>query len=155
VPDDPLSLERFKKWRGEVVEVDGEHADARVGLARLEAAIERRQRHQRIPQPYGHHLPRSRGLGDELAGFPIGGERQERLDLGVPGETLRSRRIDRAPRVIELVSPLLGGPQALGHAVGVAEEEVGGIDENAALFLGFDFESTLGRTGHCPVAFSA
>ena len=70
-------------------------------------------------------------------------ERQRGLDLGVARKGLRARQEDRAAVAVERVASLLRAAQAVGDAVLVAEEEVGGVDEDGVALARLDRKSVV------------
>ena len=98
-----------------------------------------------MPLADGHRAGRRGRLGDEPAGLAVGGEGQRRLDLGVLREALGPPGLDGAAGLVEPVEPLLRPPQPIGHAVGIAEEEGGRVDEHSASLLGLDLEPPVHR----------
>ena len=72
-------------------------------------------------------------VGDEgaAAGGGVGGEGEDGLDFGVFGEDLGVVERDGGAGGVDFVAALLGSAEGLGDAVGVAEEEVGGVDEDS------------------------
>src|SRR5258708_1270426 len=76
--------------------------------------------------------------GRSAAGLIGGGEGG--FDLGVFGEGFGARQVDGAARAIDAVGGWAGAERAAG-AVSVAQEEVGGVDEHAAIALGGDGEA--------------
>ncbi len=73
-------------------------------------------------------------------------EGQHRVDLGVPREGPRARRVNEAPVRIHAAIPRLGASEALGDAVRVREEEPGRVDHEDAVRLGFDREGGHDRS---------
>ena len=71
----------------------------------------------------------------------VGDHGRNHIDLGVLREALRAGHVDRAARPIEPIA----GPKPPGEAVRVAHEEVGEIDEHAAVGLGGDREAPENR----------
>src|ERR1041385_4490866 len=66
-------------------------------------------------------------------------------NVGVARKGLRVRQEDRAAVAVERVASLLRAAQAIGDAVLVAEEKVGGVDEDGLALARFDFESPQHR----------
>jgi hypothetical protein len=70
-----------------------------------------------------------------------------RLDLGVLRERLRAREEDRAAVRVDVVRALFGVAEPGDHAVGVAQEQVGRVDEHAVGVGRRDGEAPRDRLG--------
>ncbi len=81
----------------------------------------------------GHRVGFGGDVADPFAGAGgVGGEGEDGLDLGVLGEGAGAVERDGGAGGIDLVGALLGACEGRGDVVGVAEEEVGGVDEDGA-----------------------
>ena len=87
-------------------------------------------------------------VADELAACrAVGGEGEDGFDFSVFGEGFGGVESDGGAGGVEFVGSLLRAGEGAGYIVGVAEEEVGGVDEDGAVgVFGFDFEAVRGRT---------
>ena len=98
------------------------------------------QRHERVA-----HTQRDRSRvgcrAPHLAARVLAGEREQDLDLGVVGEARGLVEEDHAPRGIELERALSSLGEPRGDPVGVAEEETGRVDQEAAVALGHRLEA--------------
>ena len=68
-------------------------------------------------------------------------ESEKRFDFGIAREVLCACRIDGGALFIERIAALLAGRECFGNTVGIAEEEAGGVYEDAIAFFGFERES--------------
>src|SRR5271154_971981 len=78
------------------------------------------------------------GIGGDVADEltvcgAVGGEGEDGFDLGVFGEGFGGVEGDGGAGEVDLVGSLFGGGEVFGYAVGVAEEEVGGVDEDRSV----------------------
>ena len=138
VARDEALLDRRGERAGVVVDLDAEEAGARVQLPRRVAGG--RELHERVMLADGDGVRGRRHGGDERARAVARHEGDRGFDLGVAREGPGARQVDRAARGIDGVRALLGVAQPRGHAVGVAQEEVGGVDADPAPGLGLDLE---------------
>ena len=113
-----------------------DEADARVEGARHEPGLGKLQEGVMDGEAHGAAVGQHGGDGRRGA---VGGEGQHRLDLGVAGEGARALETQRGPGHVLLPIPLLRLPQG-GHDEGVAQDEVGGVHEEALAFFGHDVE---------------
>ena len=91
----------------------------------------------------GRHRPERAAPEPRPSAARVAGERQPRLELGVPGKALRSRQVHGAAALVEPVGP----GQPVGHPVRVAEEERRHVDEHRAVRLRLDREPPEDRGG--------
>lgn len=144
--DDELLVEGLAEGDGVVAEALGEEAGAGVEAAGLVAGVGQLDE--------GGVLANGDGTGvggdvaDELAGGrAVGGEGELGLDLSVFREVFGGVKGDGGPGEVEAVGALVGGLEGFGDVVGVAEEEVCGVDQEEGGMgggggvLGLDFEA--------------
>ena len=91
----------------------------------------------------GRHRPERAAAEPRPPAARVAGERQPRLELGVPGEPPGARQMDGAAALVEPVGP----GQPVGHPVRVAEEERRHVDEHGAVRLRLDLEPPEHRGG--------
>ena len=84
------------------------------------------------------------GATTAAAAGSVVGEGQRGVDLGVVRKHLRPLHVDRAARAIDAVGP---GAEPRCDVMSVAQEEVGGIDQDASVALGRDGEAVQDRFG--------
>ncbi len=140
VADEEALVERIAEGLGVVAELVGVEAGAGVEAARLVAGAGEFDEGGVLAEGdgvgvWGH-------LGNEFAiGRAVGDEGEEGLNLSVLGEGFGVVEGDGGAGGVDAVGALMGLFEAFGDTVGIAEEEVGGFDEECALRFGFDFES--------------
>ena len=129
-----VALDRLGERRGVVEVAHGDEADPYVeragnvpGLGKLEERVVHAEAHGAA---VGEHVrDRPRGL--------VGGEREERLDLGVAREGAAAVEVERGARPV--LPPLAqAGLAELGRDPSVPQQELGGVDEHAPGVLGDD-----------------
>ena len=69
------------------------------------------------------------------------GERNDRLDLRIIGKSPGVRQVDRRARGIGIEVSLLTARQSCGNAVRIANQKIGGVNENGPVALGEYLES--------------
>ena len=89
-------------------------------------------------------LLRSGRVAAAASAAGVVGEGQRHFDLAVLRKGFRARQVERAPRAIEAVG---ARPQRVAGAGDVAQQEVGGVDEHAAVALTGDGEAPDHRLG--------
>ncbi len=95
----------------------------------------------------GRHVgdaPALRRIGRPRLVAAVAREREEDVNLGVLRKRLRAGHIDGAAARVHAVA---GRPEARDHAVHVAHQEVGGIDEHAAVGFGANRKAPQHRRG--------
>ena len=107
-----------------------EHAAAEAAALRYGSADLRRP------------LRRPAATAASAAGRAVVGEGHDRVDFGVLRKDLGPRHVDRAARAIDAE---VAGAQARDHVDRVAQEEVGRVDQHAAVVLGRDGEAPQDR----------
>ena len=81
-------------------------------------------------------------LGDEVCLADIvGGEGEDGLDLGVAGKGAGAIERDGGAAGVEVEGSLLFAGKGFGYAVGVAQEEVGGVDQDGTRSRGFHLKA--------------
>src|ERR1700733_1858902 len=129
VADDELLIQWVAKRRVVVAVGGGEVAGAGIEAARGEAGAG--QFDEGLVFADGEGVRIGRDVADELTVCgAIGGEGEDGLDLGVFGEGFGGVESDGGAGEVDLVGSLLGAGEGFGYAVRVAEEEVGGVDED-------------------------
>jgi len=81
-----------------------------------------------------------RRVPSDVRSRSIAFEREEHVDFGVLRESLRPRRIYRAPAAVETEGTLLSTLQRAADIEDVLEHEVACVDQDASAFLGEDRE---------------
>jgi hypothetical protein len=138
VPRDEALLERAGERARVVVDLDAEEPRARIQAARRVAR--RRELHERVVLADADRGRCRRNRSDQRPRAVPGRERDGGLDLRVAREGLGARQVERAAGGVHGVVALLAVPQARGHAVRVAQEEFGGVDEEPPARFRFDLE---------------
>ena len=82
--------------------------------------------------------------GNSGPAAPRRGKRERHVELGVVGKAFGEREVDRGAIARQRVAPLIAALQRQRHLVPIAEDEVGGVDEQAAAFLGQEWQSRDG-----------
>ena len=140
--DGPVLLDRLGDRRRVVVKRQVDAAGARVGLARLVGVRGQvGQLDERMVLPHRNRRGRRRHLAHQRTRRAVGDQRDRRLDLRVLREALGAWQIDGGAAGIHPVRALVGAAQPVAHAMRIAQQEVRGVDEHAAVFRGLDLEA--------------
>src|SRR5438270_565273 len=115
---DPALLDRPRERARVVVELDAEERNARIEIARFEAA--RRKLDERMMLADGDELRDRSDAADERSGTIVCLECQRRFDLGVLRKRFRSRQVNRAAILIDRVAALLRCSQSIRNAMHVS-----------------------------------
>ena len=87
------------------------------------------------------------GDGGQMRARRLSRQRDHGLDFRVVRETPGSRQVDRRAASVRLVFAFAGGLQRRREAMGIAQEEVGRIDEQSLAAPGDCVESAQHRPG--------
>src|ERR1700733_2127697 len=145
--DDELLVEGFADRCVVVAIRSGEVAGARVEAARREAGAGEFDKGLMFAD--GEGVGVGRDVADKLTtGWAVSGEGEDGFDLGVLRESLCRVEGDGGACWVNFVRSLLSASQRGCYFVGVAEEEVGGVDnDSTARILGFDLKAVEDRLG--------
>ena len=140
-----VALDDGLAYRRRVVHVlDSEEAAARIVSARLVAR--RRKLHEGMMFADGDGFRRGRDLAHPRTGV-VAGKSERGFDFGVERKILGSPKVDVASRGVQFVRALLFAAKSFRNAVRIAQEEIGGIDEDILAFFGGHGETPQRRFG--------
>ena len=130
--DDELLVKICAEWSGVIAVGGGEVAGAGVEAARGEAGGWELE--EGLVLAEGEGVGVGGDIGDEgvAGGGGVGGEGEDGFDFGVLGEGFGGVKSDCGTGGVEFVRTLLELGESFGDGVGVAEEEIGGVDEDGA-----------------------